>query len=149
MLAKSLPEQEYWMGVDSSRRAREWAQENWEKLPLLMLKKAISHLGFYRQPAPLLWINGLMFFGAIVGCYSSRKTLGIWIAAIVALSTVSTMLTWSHYGRYSIPIRPLIHAACAVGTIAFWRLIFAWFKRTKDKTRSRRASAQRTAMAEQ
>jgi hypothetical protein len=123
MLEKSLPEQEYLMGKNSNQLAKTWIAENREKLPLLMLKKAYSHLGFYRQPWPLVCLNGLMLFGAVLGCYASRNSLGFWVAVFVGLSVVTTMLTWSHYGRYSIPIRPLIHVASAVGTIAFWKYV--------------------------
>lgn len=65
-------------------------------------------------------VNGMLFFGAIIGCATWRWPFGFWIAAIVSVSLLTTMLTWPHYGRYSIPIRPLIHVACAVGTVNFW-----------------------------
>ncbi len=127
ILDKSLAEQEYEMGKDSNHMAQKWISENREKLPLLMFKKAVSHLGFYRHPLPLVYLNALMFFGALIGCYASRKSLGFWVVVFVMLSVVTTMLTWSHYGRYSIPIRPLIHVACAVGTIVFWKFVLGLF----------------------
>jgi hypothetical protein len=120
ILSKSLPEQEYEMGQDSTQLAREWIAANRDKLPRLMLKKGISHLGFYRQPPFLMAVNGLLLVGAIVGCATSRSPFGFWVAAIIGVSLLTTMLTWPHYGRYSIPFRPLIHVACAVGTVNFW-----------------------------
>lgn len=128
ILQLPLPQQEYWMGRDSSRLAWNWILENRDKLPLLMLKKGYSHLGFYRQPLPLVCINGLMIIGAVIGCWVSRKSLGTWIAIIVGLSLVTTMLTWPHYGRYSIPIRPLIHVASAIGTVAFWKCVLGMLR---------------------
>lgn len=125
IFSKSLAEQEFEMGIESTRMARQWVSDHSAKVPWLMLYKACSHLGFYRQPAILMWINGLLYFGALLGCAYAWRWFGFWAALIVVLSLVSTMLTWEHFGRYSIPIRPLVHAACAVGTVSFWRMILS------------------------
>jgi hypothetical protein len=122
-LSLSLPEQEFLMAEDSRQMARDWVAQNLEKLPVLMLKRAQSHLGFYGLPVWLMFLNGLLIFGAVIGCIASRRSFGWWIAVVVGMSVVLTMLTWSHYGRYSIPIRPLIHVGSAIGTFAFWRFV--------------------------
>ena len=124
-----LAQQEYQMGLDSMAAAEEWARANWKKLPQLVGMKMLSHLGFYRQPLPLQIVNGLILFGAVLGCWSTRRSLGLWIGLVVALSLLTTGLTWPHYGRYSIPFRPLLHVACGVGTVYFWTKIIGWLRK--------------------
>lgn len=131
----SLAQQEYQMGLDSTAAAKAWARENASKLPQLVLMKMVSHLGFYRQPLPLQLINGLILVGAVLGCWSARRSLGGWIALVVLLSLVTTGLTWSHYGRYSIPLRPLLHISCGLGTVYLWSSIFRWL-RSRNVSRS-------------
>lgn len=116
------------MGQDSTAAAKAWAEANWSKLPQLVGMKMLSHLGFYHQPPLLQLVNGLILFGAVLGCWSTRHSLGRWIALIVLLSLVTTGLTWSHYGRYSIPFRPLLHIACGLGTVYLWSSIFRWLR---------------------
>ncbi len=120
---RTLAEQEYWMGQDSVAAAEAWAWENRFKLPALVGMKAISHLGYYRQPLALQVLNGVLFFGALVGCWFARRNFGIWVIVFWTLSLVATSLTWSHFGRYSIPLRPIMHVACAVGTVMLWSRI--------------------------
>ena len=122
----ALAKQEFLMGQDSVHLARQWIAEHWTQMPMLIGMKSVSHLGFYRQPIPLLCLNGLLFFGAVIGCYVTRSNLGFWVLACVVLSVVTTSLAWPHYGRYSIPLRPLIHLTCAIGTVACWREILLW-----------------------
>lgn len=124
-----LARQEYLMGRDSTAAAEEWAKANWNKLPQLVGMKMLSHLGFYRQPLGLMVLNGLILFGAALGCWKMRRGLGLWIALIVLLSLVTTGLTWPHYGRYSIPFRPLLHIACGVGTVYFWTEAIRWLRK--------------------
>lgn len=123
-----LARQEYLMGLESTAAAKEWAQANWYRLPQLFGMKLLSHLGFYRQPRELQVLNCLLLFGAAWGCWSMRRGLGLWIALIVGLSLVTTALTWPHYGRYSIPFRPLLHVACGVGTVCFWTGVIRWLR---------------------
>ena len=121
-----LAKQEFLMGQDSVQLAEKWMVEHWTQMPKLVAMKAISHLGFYRQPVPLLCLNGLLFFGAAIGCYVTRKNFGFWVFSCVALSVITTSLAWPHYGRYSIPLRPLIHLASAIGTVSCWREVLLW-----------------------
>jgi hypothetical protein len=65
----------------------------------------------------------VLIFGVVIGCIASRQSFGWWVAVVIGMSVVTTMLTWSHYGRYSIPIRPLIQVGSAIGTFAFWRIV--------------------------
>jgi hypothetical protein len=119
----TLAQQEFQMGEESSRQAWNWIAGNRADLPALAGMKVISHLGFYRQPVPIQLLNGLLFLGAFIGCWATWRSTGFWIVAILMLSVVTTSLTWSHYGRYSLPIRPLIHVASAMGTVYFWSAI--------------------------
>jgi hypothetical protein len=124
-----LAQQEYQMGLESTAAAEEWARANWRKLPQLVGMKMLSHLGFYRQPLLLQIVNALILFGAALGCWSTRRSLGFWIGLVVVLSLVTTGCTWSHYGRYSIPFRPLLHLACGIGTVYFWTAVVGWLRR--------------------
>jgi hypothetical protein len=118
----SLAKQEHWMGKDSANLAMNWISKNRDKLPALIGMKAISHLGFYRQPLAIQIMNGLLFFGALLGCVLAWRWLGFWFAVFLGLSLATTCVAWPHFGRYSIPLRPLVHVACAVGTVRFWSL---------------------------
>jgi len=129
----ALPEQELLMGHDSEALASKWISGNWSKLPALAGMKALSHLGFYRLPLPVLWLNGLLWFGMAVGCIATRKTTGFWIVAVVLMSIITTSLTWPHYGRYSIPFRPLVHVASAIGTVMFWSYLLGRFGLRRQK----------------
>ncbi len=122
----SLGQQEYLIGIQSLAAAREWATANWSKLPQLFGMRVLSHLGFYAQPLELQVANGLILFGAVLGCWSLRRSLGFWIGLLAILSLTTAALTWTQYGRCSIPLRPLLHVACGVGTVYFWSGILRW-----------------------
>ncbi len=126
----SLPQQEFLMGQESKGVAWKWISEkrNWIKMPVLFVGKALNHLGLVGHAFPLVVINGLLLFGAVLGCLFDRRRFGFWIAAFVFMSLATTVLTWSHYGRYSIPIRPLLHVGCAIGTIQLWAAIIRWMR---------------------
>jgi len=116
----SLGQQEYLIGIQSLAAAREWATSNWTKLPQLFGMRIVSHLGFYGQPIALQVVNGLILFGAGLGCWSLRRSLGFWVGLLALLSLATAALTWTQYGRCSIPLRPLLHVTCGVGTVYFW-----------------------------
>ena len=112
------------MGQYSRAKGNEWAKRNLPLLPKLMFGKALNHLALINQSHMIVhWLNGLILFGAAIGCGVTWKRMGFWIALILFLSLATTMLTWSHFGRYLIPIRPLIHIASAIGTVYFWRWV--------------------------
>jgi hypothetical protein len=115
-----LAQQEQLSGQDSVGLAKHWILNHWEKMPSLMGMKIVNHLGFYNQPVPILWLNGILVVGAMIGCYATRRGTGAWIAIFLLLSIFSTSLTWPHYGRYSLPVRPLMHVASAIGAVYFW-----------------------------
>lgn len=120
----SLAEQERVQGEHSASVAKQWMQQNPQKLIPLAGMRIISHLGFYQRNSVLLIVNGLLLFGAVLGIWWQRHSIGWWILLCVGLSVVTTALTWSHFGRYSLPIRPLVHVACAIGTMCFWTFVF-------------------------
>jgi hypothetical protein len=125
ILQNELAVQEYRMGLESVRRARQWTGENPDKIIPLMIMKGISHWGFYRQPKWIVALNGLLFFGAVIGMFASRNDIGRFVALAIALSTITVMTAWPHYGRYSIPVRPLLHIASGIGTVFFWRFVLS------------------------
>lgn len=119
-----LPRKEHLTGVESEHRAAAWARDNVPKLPWLATMKGLTHLGLWSQPQPWVVVaNALLVGGAIGGCWLSRRTFGGWIFLATALSVATTMLTWSHYGRFAIPIRPFWHLAAAVTVVEFWRWV--------------------------
>ena len=122
-LKKTLAEQEYAMGRLSVQKSITWIRSNLERLPQLMAMKGLSHLGFYRQPLPLEIINGLMLIGALIGIIVFRREIGFWVAIVLTMSILTACITWPHYGRYSLPIRPLVHVASALGTVALWQML--------------------------
>lgn len=123
---QKLAVQEYYMGKLSREKGNRWAVENWHRLPRLMAFKALNHFALVNQTVTVVpLLNGLLLIGAMIGCLASWHRFGFWVALILFCSTVTTMLTWSHHGRYLIPLRPLIHCASAVGTIYCWKYLVA------------------------
>lgn len=117
----SLAEQEHRIGAESSRRAREWMREHVRELPALAWNKALNHLAIQGGlPWPLTVVNLLLLGSAFAGSLLSLRGPGKWILIATSLSVLTTSLTWSHYGRFSIPIRPLWHLASAWTIVAFW-----------------------------
>ncbi len=104
-----LPRQEFVLGQYSLRQAASWIMANFEKLPALMAMRMASHLGFYGQPLWLMLLNGGLLVGALIGAWRFRSSVGVWIFLGSSLSLVTVALTWEHFGRYSLPIRPMIH----------------------------------------
>ncbi len=125
--ALSFAEQEHLIGKASFQTGMSWMKNNLSKLPSLMCMKGVSHLGFNSQLPPWAVLANLaLILSALIGFILSWRQYGMWAAIVVALSLVTTMLTWAHYGRYSIPIRPLIHLGSAVtGTYLLTWLISA------------------------
>lgn len=131
-----LGRQEYLIGQESSRMAWAWAREHAAAIPALMLQKASSHLGLLRQlPWPLYLANLLLVLSAAAGLFLLRREIGWWMIWAILLSLLTTMLTWSHYGRFAIPIRPLWHLGSAWVIVAFWSWVLG-LRTGRDATRS-------------
>ncbi len=123
----TLAQQEYLIGIEGRRLAGDWIAENPGKLPQLFLIRIGDHLGILSGFHPaLIGVNLLILFGALIGMIFDRQW-GRWIAVVWLLSLMVTVLTISHQGRYSIPIRPLLHVACAIGTVWFWTMVWRYF----------------------
>jgi len=126
----TLPEQEHLIGEESKFRAKEWIFKNVSKLPLLMLQKGLNHLAVINQIHWGVGLANMLLVGAtLAGCWLGRKSVGQWIMIATLLSLGTTMLTWSHYGRFAIPIRPFWHVACAISIVSFWGMVFRICKR--------------------
>ena len=131
-LVKSLAEREATAGRNSTQRALSWSRENWIRLPQLAGMRFLSHWGLTNHNVPWFAQAGnialllFAFFGLVAVEPKTRKVLII----ILVLDAMVVMLTWAHFGRYAIPIRPLIHLSYAVfWTMALPRLLPAFFKR--------------------
>ncbi len=101
----------------STNRALAWSGDHAARLPQLMLMKAGSHLvpDATGLPGWLSIANLALLAFALIGCVVAWRKIGAWLGLMILLSLVTTMLTWSDHGRLSIPIRPLIDVAAAVG----------------------------------
>ena len=129
----SLAEQEYLMGADSVESGLAWIKENPGKLLPLSFKKALNHLGLIGQAHPLIPLaNSLLLLGALSGCVLSWRKFGFWVAVITFLSLATTILTWSHHGRFAIPIRPVWHAATGIGIVLFWSWVLGMRRQKFD-----------------
>ncbi len=113
--ALSVAEQEHLIGKASFQSGMNWLKNNLTQLPALMFMKGASHLGFNNDLPP--WVeltNFALILSGLIGFGLSWRRFGVWATIVMALSLATTMLTWAHYGRYSIPVRPLIHIGSAV-----------------------------------
>ncbi|MEM7454430.1 MAG: glycosyltransferase family 39 protein [Planctomycetota bacterium] len=120
----TLAETEMETARHSSVRAIQWARDNSAILPQMMLMRVQSHLALHDgMPTYLLALNGLLFFGAILGMLGSWSRFGGWVALVLFLSCATTAMTWAHEGRYSLPIRPVLSACAAIGTVYFWSTV--------------------------
>lgn len=121
MTQLTLPQQEFVMGEDSRAEGFKWIQENTDIMPKLSAMKAANHLAITgHENLTIQILNGLLLFGTVVGIYGTWRRLGFWIALVTILSIITTMLTWSHHGRFAIPIRPIWHVGCALGILYVW-----------------------------
>lgn len=129
----SLAEKEYMMGQRSKEVGLKWIKNNLNKMPELMIKKGLNHFALIDQPQPWIpFVNLLLMIGVFTGIVLSWKRFGFWIALILFMSAVSTMLLWSHHGRYSIPIRPLWHVTSAIGVVCFWSRVFRFVNQRRQ-----------------
>lgn len=112
----TLAEREYRIGLESRGFALEWIIDNPMKLPGLTLGKAFNHLGFGNDFHPaVIAVNVLLLLGALVGF--GVRDVGRLAGLVLLISLLTTLLTFSHFGRYSIPVRPLLHVSCAIGVV--------------------------------
>ena len=117
----NLAQEEMVMGRDGTQEAMDWINKNRHQLPKLMGMKALNHLALVQQADPKIPIaNALILIGALIGVYGTWRRYGFWIALVTFLSLATTVVTWSHNGRFAIPIRPIWHVGCALGILYFW-----------------------------
>jgi hypothetical protein len=114
-----LAEQEYWMGIDSWDRAMEWARTHAGSIPKLIFYRIAGFWGLLDQYNPLLYAGNIaLLLLAIFGWTRLEGPLRIAIGLAVVATVLGVLLTWDDHGRYSIPLRPWIHAAAAAGAIS-------------------------------
>lgn len=120
----SLAEQEYWMGIDSRDQALAWARDNVASLPKLALMRVASFWGFLDQYNPLLYAGNIaLLLLALFGWTRLDRLWRIAIGVTVVATVLGVILTWDDHARYSIPLRPWIHAAAAAGMTSLIGLI--------------------------
>lgn len=114
----TLAEYECVHGQYGTTAATEWCRANPGSIPGLMLMRVCSHLNLRRLPnvsALLYMANLLLLSCAAAGAFMTRHTLfGRVFFVVLVIDLIVVALTWSHYGRFLIPLRPLIHVSAAV-----------------------------------
>ncbi len=109
-------DKETFVATTHQERTQDWIKANSNAATGLMLNRVTNHLGITSQdPEYLERINLVLTIGALLGCVLTWRRFGFVVIALIAASTLVTALTWSDYGRLSLPIRPLLHAAFALG----------------------------------
>lgn len=129
-----LADLEYLTGKESVRKTKAWCLDNWHQIPKLMLGRGISHWGFNNPAVPLVFqaANLWLVVIGLLGClYCTGRIRAVFIVVLL-LDSVLVMLTWEHLGRYSIPIRPLIHVGYGLAISAFLNGTMARFRKTDD-----------------
>lgn len=113
------------IGRASTNRAGFWIRNNLREMPELSIRKTMSHLGLMGQPHWGIHLaNAALLLSAFVMVYSSKHELGKLFAILTMLSILTAVVTWSHHGRYSLPLRPFWHVMSAWTTVWFWQGIF-------------------------
>ena len=121
---RHLGKQEAMMHFRGLQSARDWVSSNQSRLPVLMIGKGWHHLGFSGQrPWFLNLANFALLAVAAYGCYVTRSSYGVTVLILVSASVVTTALTWSHFGRYFLPLRPAVHVAAALGIASFLNIL--------------------------
>ncbi|MFK7768480.1 MAG: hypothetical protein AB8B55_14760 [Mariniblastus sp.] len=113
---KAPIEKESFVAANHWNATVEWIEENPKLNRTMRIQRAWNHLGLNglesrtRQAA-----NLALVLGALIGCVISWRRFGFIVMILLVASTLVTALTWSDYGRLSLPIRPLLHASFAIG----------------------------------
>ena len=109
-------DKETFVATTHQERTQDWIKANPNAATGLMLNRVMNHFGITSQdPKYLERINLVLAIGALLGCVLTWRRFGFVVISLIAASTLVTALTWSDYGRFSLPIRPLLHAAFALG----------------------------------
>lgn len=109
----SYAENEYQIGVESQKLASHWIAENYHWLPYLWLARMASLFGLF-HPLDLIRFV-LLLIGAIVVW---RWPGGRLLVLAVAINAFVVALTWSHYGRFLAPLRPIVNVIAAAAIVA-------------------------------
>lgn len=108
------------IATESTQRARTWAMANWYKLPVLAAMKIVSEFRPVRYGEVYLAAFALLGFIAL----RFRPEGWVGLAMIVAVA-MAIALTWSHLGRFIIPLLFTEHVFAAVG---LWVALLACLK---------------------
>jgi hypothetical protein len=115
---------EHAIGQASMQKTTAWCEENWSKLPQLMMYRGLSHWGFFNTSVPIVLqiANIWLIVVGLVGCCLCTGRLRLLFVSIILLDMLLVMLTWEHLGRYAIPIRPIVHLGygVAVSKVLHW-----------------------------
>lgn len=114
-----LAVQEYWMGIDSRNQALEWIGNNLASMPRLVFYRFAGFWGLLDTYNPLLYIGNIALL--LLALFGWTRLDSPWRCAIglaVVATVLGVLVTWDDHGRYSIPLRPWIHAAAAAGAIS-------------------------------
>ena len=124
---------EYEFGRYSTAQAEEWMMRNWKSLPLLAVYRLMTNWGLYQDlPAYLRFGNIWLLCLGVVGVFLTRGRVRFLLLLILGLDSLVVMATWAHYGRYFVPIRPLLHICYGLAAVT----LLEWFARTAFKFRS-------------
>ena len=126
----TLAQAEYEIARQSTAKALDWLHRNWRKFPRLAGERFITHFGL-NQPLPLYLhlANVWLILIAALGLVLTRGRVREILLVMLVLDSAIVMVTWAHWGRYGIPLRPLIHLCYGLGATVllqwignrFWR----------------------------
>jgi hypothetical protein len=112
----TLAQWEYEIGRESTAQALAWLSQNWRSFPRLAGERLITHFGLNQDfPWYLHAANVWLISIAALGLMLTRGKVRDILLVMLVLDSVIVMITWAHWGRYGIPLRPLMHLCYGLG----------------------------------
>lgn len=116
------PTQEYLVGQLATEKAWAWVTSNPEKLPRMAAMRIYSLFSLDN------FFDLLRFCALPVAIiFAWRITYVRFLTLILLFQTLIVVMTWSHYGRFLFPFRPMLHVLLAIGWVTAAETCYAWF----------------------
>ncbi len=97
---------------ECKKEVSQWAKQNWQLLPTLAIKRAISHWNPYTGRA-LLWKIAIL--SGLLWCVRGSRELRWWLVGLPILSTAVTMALYETGGRFLVPLYGLLFTLAGLG----------------------------------
>lgn len=108
--------QELAVVAESRLTVRHWLSQNWDRVPSLAIKRAITHWNPYSGKA-LVWKFAIAL--GLFWCLQRTGRLNWWLVGPTILSTAVTMCLYETGGRFLVPLYGLLFTLGGLGVVGW------------------------------